>query len=65
LDRTDELRRDWVIDWAESRGLPVVETGSYYVKSFRASGTLPSHLDCLRRNDLVRLCFKPSIVGAS
>jgi hypothetical protein len=65
LDRTDELRRDWVIDWATSHGFPVVETGSYYVKSFRVREALPPQIECLRRNDLVRLCFKPPIVGTS
>lgn len=42
---------------------PGVETGSYYVKSFRVQGELPEHLAPLKRGDVVRLCFKPPQVG--
>ena len=47
---------------ALSSGLPVVETGSYYVKAFRALGALPQRLAPLGRGDVVRLCFKPTAV---
>jgi hypothetical protein len=55
----DRAREQWVWAWLKERGLPVVETGSYYVKSFRVEGDLPESFDPLRRDDVVRLCFKP------
>jgi hypothetical protein len=61
LARIDGARRRWVADWLRTCGLPAVESGSYYVKSFRLSGPVPSHLDVLRRDGLVRLCLKPPI----
>ncbi len=61
MKQVDELRRDWVIDWLAANGLPVVETGSYYVKSFQIQGSIPPMLEGLHRDGLVRLCFKPPI----
>lgn len=55
----DGRRRRWVHEWLKSRGLPVVKTGTYYVKSFRPEGSLPERLEPLRRGDVVRLCFEP------
>jgi hypothetical protein len=55
----DATRRAWVLDWLRSRELPVVSTGSYYVKSFRLDGELPERLRPLAREGIVRLCFKP------
>lgn len=55
----DRVRAQWVNAWLEDHGLPVVQTGSYYVKSFRVDGPLPDYLQPLCRNDVVRLCFKP------
>jgi hypothetical protein len=48
-----------VRDWLAARGLPAIETGSYYVKAFRPEGELPDVLRPLSRDGLVRLCFKP------
>ena len=59
LRRVDEERREWVADWLHARGLPVVASGSYYVKAFRVEGALPDHLKPLVRDDVVRLCLKP------
>ncbi len=61
LEAIDAQRRTWVNEWIESRGLPSIETGSYYVKSFRPIGKVPVTLAPLLRNDLVRLCFKPTL----
>jgi hypothetical protein len=61
IARTDKARREWVADWLIAKGLPVVETGSYYVKSFRVSGSAPASVSTLQRDGLVRLCFKPPI----
>ncbi|MCA8989824.1 MAG: hypothetical protein KDA78_19405 [Planctomycetaceae bacterium] len=55
----DQLRKTWVQAWLKERGLPVTDSGSYYVKSFQVEGTLPDYFDPLRRDDIVRLCFKP------
>ena len=59
----DAERRAWVLDSLEQRGLPVVETGTYYVKSFQVDGEVPEHLQPLVRESakgtLARLCFKP------
>jgi hypothetical protein len=57
----DAQRRTWVKEWIESRGLPAIATGSYYVKSFRPIGEVPAALAPLQRGELVRLCFKPPI----
>jgi hypothetical protein len=59
LEAVDEARRSWVRDWLERRGLPAIDTGTYYVKSFRPIGEVPERLAPLKRGDLVRLCFKP------
>lgn len=60
VEAADAERRRHVLTWLEAHGLPAVETGSYYVKSFRAEGPLPPELEPLRRDgDLIRLCFKP------
>lgn len=59
LEAVDAARRDWVRDWLRRAGLPLVESGSYYVKSFRLEGPTPERLRPLERDGLVRLCFKP------
>jgi hypothetical protein len=55
----DRQRRQWVADQLRRSGLAVVESGSYYVKSFRIEGVVPGALEPLCRNGVVRLCFKP------
>lgn len=57
--RVDAARRAWVRDWLKAKGLPAIESGSYYVKAFRPAGALPDELRPLSRDGLVRLCFKP------
>jgi hypothetical protein len=59
LQEVDAARRQWVHDCLRGRNLPVVATGSYYVKSFRVDGEIPERLRPLSRDDVVRLCFKP------
>lgn len=59
LEAVDQRRRQWVHDWLRARQLPVVETGSYYVKAFRPEGNLPPEFGPLARDGVVRLCFKP------
>jgi hypothetical protein len=61
IARADKARRAWVVDWLAANGLPVVETGSYYVKSFRLAGPAPAAIGVLERDGLFRLCFKPPI----
>lgn len=61
LEAIDARRRAWVREWLECRGLPVIETGSYYVKTFEPVGEVPGSLVPLQRGNLVRLCFKPPI----
>ena len=61
LREVDEQRRQWVHDWLSSNGLPVIESGSYYVKAFRPTGVIPAALAPLIRGDVARLCFKPPI----
>jgi hypothetical protein len=61
MQRVDNERRGWVKNWLEERGLPAVETGSYYVKCFRFSGVVPEFLKPLQRGDVLRLCLKPPI----
>jgi hypothetical protein len=59
----DAARREWVGGWLRARGLPVVETGSYYVKAFRTTdGEVPDPLQPLARDGLIRLCLKPPLV---
>ncbi len=57
--QVDRLRAMWVENWLEQRGLPVVQSGSYYVKSFHVEGKLPEYFNSLLRDNVVRLCFKP------
>lgn len=59
LEVVDRQRRAWVASWLRERGLPVVSTGSYYVRSFRPIGGVPERLAPLARDGVVRLCFKP------
>jgi hypothetical protein len=59
--QVDERRRLWVNEWLRARELPVLESGSYYVRAFRAEGALPAHFAPLVRDEVVRLCFKPPI----
>ena len=63
LEEVDTRRRAWVRDWLDARGLPAIDSGSYYVKSFRPIGDVPAPLASLQRGDRVRLCFKPPIEG--
>jgi hypothetical protein len=58
-ETVDEARRNWVHSWLYEHDLPIVATGSYYVKSFRIVETLPEIVKPLLRYGLVRLCFKP------
>lgn len=60
-ETVDAQRRQWVTDWLRVHGLPVVESGSYYVKSFRLEVPVPPALQPLCRGDVVRLCFKPPL----
>jgi len=59
LARVDDERRTWVREQLLSSGLPAVDTGSYYVRSFRPVGDVPEVLKPLHRGDFVRFCFKP------
>jgi hypothetical protein len=59
LAAVDEARRRWVLRFLAEHELPAVESGSYYVKSFRVDGPVPERLRPLARDGLVRLCFKP------
>jgi hypothetical protein len=59
LQAVDDRRRAWVLAWLRERRLPVVESGSYYVKAFRLAEELPEMLRPLGRDSLVRLCVKP------
>lgn len=59
LMAVDEVRRHWVEKELERRALPIVGSGSYYVKAFVLEGTMPLHLEPLLRDGVVRLCFKP------
>jgi hypothetical protein len=55
----DDARRAWVRRWLAERGLPALDTGSYYVRAFRAEGAVADHLAPLCRDGIVRLCCKP------
>ena len=59
IEKVDQGRRRLVNDWLVAKKLPVVDTGSYYVKSFCLKGPAAPELDPVLRGDLVRLCFKP------
>jgi hypothetical protein len=65
LESVDDRRRTFVSSWLESHGLPVVSSGSYYVKSFQPIGTLPSYLAPLHRDGPLRLCFKPALFSST
>jgi hypothetical protein len=59
LEKVDHTRRAWAAGWLAGRGLPVVTSGSYYVKSFRLDGELPESHRPLARDGVARLCLKP------
>jgi hypothetical protein len=59
IKAVDRERRAWVSTWLRQRGLPELESGSYYVKSFRIQEEVPGLLRPLARDGVVRLCFKP------
>jgi len=59
IGAVDDKRRHWVLDELAARGLPVVDSGTYYVKSFQVEGQLPAEYSPLVRDGLLRLCFKP------
>lgn len=59
LGEVDNQRREWVREWLLKNGLPAVESGSYYVKSFQVEGAIPQELKPLSRDNIVRFCFKP------
>lgn len=59
VEAVDSERRAWVAGWLRARGLPALETGSYYVRSFRPAEGVPEALRPLARDGLIRLCFKP------
>lgn len=63
LRGVDEKRREWVADWLAKKRLPVVNSGTYYIKSFRIEGRIPEVLRPLLRAETLRLCFKPSLYG--
>jgi hypothetical protein len=56
----DRERRRWTTRWLTDRGLPDVETGSYYVRSFRPDGPVAEHLRPLVRDGVLRCCLKPT-----
>lgn len=62
LGAVDEARRAWVRAWLEARGLPALESGTYYVRAFRPEGEVPERLRPVFRDGLLRLCPKPPIV---
>lgn len=55
----DAARRGWVRDWLQAQGLPAIDSGSYYFKSFRIDEAVPASLRPLARDGVVRLCLKP------
>lgn len=59
LKTVDQQRRQWVHNWLHERELPIVESGSYYIKSFHPQGSIPERLAPLIRDNILRLCFKP------
>lgn len=63
LAAVDDARRRWVGERLRAGGLPALETGSYYVRSFRVEGDVPARLAPLAREGVVRLCFKPPLHG--
>jgi hypothetical protein len=61
LATVDAARRDWTAGWLAERGLPAAESGSYYVRSFRAEGAIADHLAPLVRDGVLRCCVKPDL----
>lgn len=61
IEAVDTRRRQWVNQWLTGRGLPVVPSGSCYVKSFQIEGRVPAALAPLARDGLLRLCLKPPL----
>ena len=61
LMKVNASRRKAVASWLSERNLPVISSGTYYVKSFRVNEALPAYLKPLQRENVVRLCFKPTI----
>ena len=61
LEAVDDARRDWVLAWLQERGLPIVSSGTYYLKAFRLVDGTAGYLDPLNRDGIVRLCFKPPV----
>jgi hypothetical protein len=59
LAAVDEQRRRWASNWLALRGLPRMETGTYYVRSFRIDGPPAAHLRPLVRDGVLRCCLKP------
>ncbi|MEK6249958.1 MAG: hypothetical protein N2C12_17370 [Planctomycetales bacterium] len=60
LQSVDDSRRLWVHDWLTDHGLPAIDTGSYYVKTFAIDDQpVPGRLKPLVRDGMIRLCFKP------
>jgi hypothetical protein len=59
IAQVDDARRMWVSNWLKKNGLPAINTGSYYVKSFQISDSIPAALQPLCRDSVLRLCFKP------
>lgn len=67
LQAVDAARREAAGAWLSERGLPAVTTGSYYVRSFRLETDPPKCFAPLVRDQVLRLCMKPSqqgVVGA-
>lgn len=61
MQGVDEKRRVWVRNWLNERGLPALDSGTYYVKCFRFEGRVPEFLKPLQRGDVLRLCLKPPL----
>lgn len=63
LQAVDAARREWAQNWLRERSLPVIATGSYYVKTFTVDGPIAPHLQPLHRGEQrIRLCLKPPMV---
>ncbi|HZZ79325.1 MAG TPA: hypothetical protein VFE62_12455 [Gemmataceae bacterium] len=63
VERVNDSRRAWVARWLGTHSLPAISTGSYYVKAFNLVEPPPARLQPLTRDGVVRLCFKPQVVG--
>lgn len=61
LAAVDVGRRRWAADWLSDRGLPALDSGSYYVRSFRPDGPVAAHLQPLVRDGVLRCCLKPPV----